>query len=123
MLYDGFDDWEDVLTQFRATAPKNAIPLYAEYNQEAYEGSAFVLFIEEDRLYGVYGSHCSCMGLEDQWEPELIEWSCAVEYLEKTWYLQNKGHVIPYVETLAASSDRGKDIEELRTFVTLKYRL
>jgi hypothetical protein len=123
MLYDGFEDWNDVLGQFETPAPKNAIPLYAEYNHQGYEGSAFVLFIENEKLYGVYGSHCSCMGLEGQWDPELIEWECAVEYLEKTWYLENKGKVIPYVETLAASSDRGKDIDELRTFVTLKYQL
>lgn len=33
-------------------------------------GEAFVLFVEDNRLYEVHGSHCSCYGLEGQWEPE-----------------------------------------------------
>lgn len=44
--------------------------LYASYSREDYEGSAVVLFLREGKLYEVYGSHCSCYGLEDQWEPE-----------------------------------------------------
>lgn len=44
--------------------------LLAAYSYECYEGSAFVLFIKDDKLYEVHGSHCSCYGLEGQWEPE-----------------------------------------------------
>lgn len=123
MIYDGFEDWKDVLSAFETTASDKIVPLYACYNQQDYEGSAFVLFLEDEKLYGVYGSHCSCMGLEDQWDPEFIEWECAVEYLTKSWHVDDKDRkvVLPYIETLATSTDRGKDIGELRTFVTLKY--
>lgn len=45
--------------------------LLASYSQECYEGSAFVLLRKDGELYEVNGGHCSCNGLEGQWEPEL----------------------------------------------------
>ncbi len=44
--------------------------LFAEYYTGNYEGSAFVLFSRDGKLYEVHGSHCSCYGLEGQWEEE-----------------------------------------------------
>lgn len=44
--------------------------LFASYTYEYYEGDALVVFREDGKLYEVSGSHCSCYGLEDQWEPE-----------------------------------------------------
>lgn len=45
--------------------------IVAWYGQEDYEGSAFVLFRQDGKLYEVHGSHCSCYGLEDGgWDPE-----------------------------------------------------
>lgn len=44
--------------------------LYAEYDCADWEGYAHVIFRKEDKLYEVNGSHCSCAGLEGQWEPE-----------------------------------------------------
>ena len=44
--------------------------LLATYNYENYEGYAFVFFRKGDKYYEVHGSHCSCYGLEGQWEPE-----------------------------------------------------
>jgi len=44
--------------------------VFAAYSCEYYEGDAFVLFIKDGKLYEVNGSHCSCYGLEGQWEPE-----------------------------------------------------
>jgi hypothetical protein len=51
-------------------AHKNENILFASYECEAYEGSAYVLYEENGKLFEVHGSHCSCMGLEGQWEPE-----------------------------------------------------
>lgn len=45
--------------------------LLASYGTGEYEGSAFVLFRRDGQLYEVNGSHCSCYGLENQWDPEL----------------------------------------------------
>ena len=44
--------------------------LLAAYQYEAYSGEAFVLFRRDGKLYEVNGGHCSCYGLEGQWEPE-----------------------------------------------------
>lgn len=53
--------------------------LLASYGYENYEGSAFVLFERDGKLYEVNGGHCSCYGLseqsysgdtETQWQPE-----------------------------------------------------
>ncbi len=44
--------------------------LFASYEYEDYSGNAWVLFEQEQKLYEVNGSHCSCYGLEGQWEPE-----------------------------------------------------
>lgn len=44
--------------------------LLANYGSYGYEGGAFVLFRRDGQLYEVNGSHCSCYGLENQWDPE-----------------------------------------------------
>lgn len=44
--------------------------LLASYGTPSYEGYAFVLFERAGKLYEVNASHCSCYGLEGQWEPE-----------------------------------------------------
>lgn len=46
--------------------------LFASYTYEDYNGSAFVLFYKEGKIYEVNGSHCSCYGLEGQWDPEEV---------------------------------------------------
>lgn len=43
--------------------------LFASYGQDNYSGEAFVLYEKEGRLFEVNASHCSCYGLENQWEP------------------------------------------------------
>lgn len=46
--------------------------LHATYTYEYYSGSAYVLFRKDNKIYEVFGSHCSCYRLEGQWEPEEI---------------------------------------------------
>ena len=53
--------------------------LFASYGTPSYEGYAFVLFEEGGKLYEVNGSHCSCYGLENQFEPEEVSLE-ALEY-------------------------------------------
>jgi len=40
--------------------------LLADYTYEDYEGSAFVLFVRDGKLYEVNAGHCSCYGLSEQ---------------------------------------------------------
>lgn len=71
------NDWENsglsgLLQDFaiEAAALDGCEILLASYTYEDYDGSAYVLFRKDGKLYTVNGSHCSCYGLEGQWEPE-----------------------------------------------------
>jgi hypothetical protein len=44
--------------------------LLACYDCPDYEGQAFILYEQGGLLYEVNANHCSCFGLEGQWEPE-----------------------------------------------------
>ena len=43
--------------------------LIASYTYENYSGAAIVLLEKDGKLFEVTGGHCSCHGLEEQWEP------------------------------------------------------
>ena len=43
--------------------------IYAWYSYENYSGDALVLFAKDGKLFEINGGHCSCYGLEGQWEP------------------------------------------------------
>ena len=46
--------------------------LFASYGQANYSGDTWVLFEENNELFEVNGSHCSCYGLEEQWDAEKV---------------------------------------------------
>lgn len=46
--------------------------LFASYGNDNYSGDAWVLFEEDGNLFEVNGGHCSCYGLEGQWEKENV---------------------------------------------------
>lgn len=74
-IFDGFSSKEDIIQHFEIEDPSelnDAIILMAIYEREYYQGDAFVLYIKDDKLYEVNGSHCSCYGLEDQWDPDVV---------------------------------------------------
>lgn len=52
--------------------------LLAFYNYECYEGDAFILYKQNEKLYEVNAGHCSCYGLEGQWSPE----ETSIEFLK-----------------------------------------
>lgn len=64
--------WEEDKVKLKAALEKHASEniLFASYGQANYSGEAFVLFEKDGNLFEVNGSHCSCYGLEGQWEPE-----------------------------------------------------
>lgn len=71
------NDWAEtrkngMIKDFRIKpeAIEGAEILVASYTYEDYSGSAYVLFRQDGKLFEVHGSHCSCYGLEGQWEPE-----------------------------------------------------
>jgi hypothetical protein len=73
---DLFERDQDIVGQFSAPADAlaGAVVHYARCQYEDYQGSAIVIFEKDGKLFEVYGSHCSCNGLEGQWEPEETSW-------------------------------------------------
>ena len=70
-VYEGsFSSWEDVCREFEESIPEPDEVIFAVYDQEMYEGSADVVYRVGERFYWVSGSHCSCYGLEEQFDPE-----------------------------------------------------
>jgi len=55
--------------EFNVRLGSDITVLFAFYEYENYSGSAYVLFEQLGKLYEVAGSHCSCYGLDGQWEP------------------------------------------------------
>lgn len=71
MFHGLFEDISDVLGRFGIDASEleGCEVLFAAYECD-YEGQALVVFRRDAQLYEVNASHCSCYGLEEQWEPE-----------------------------------------------------
>lgn len=69
-IYDGFENAQDVFNQFAKPVDEDIQFLYAYYSYEDYDGNASVLYYRKStkKYYEVYGGHCSCYGLEDQWD-------------------------------------------------------
>ena len=64
---------EDVFQEFGVPQDEQDCKiLFAYYEHEDYgcDGRAFVLLERNQKLYEVNGGHCSCYGLEGQWDPE-----------------------------------------------------
>lgn len=81
----GFDDWAGVLSAFGVKEdPKPSQVFLADYDMEGYGGRAYVVYRKGRSYYTVSGSHCSCYGLEGQWEPEKYTKQQLIEALKKS---------------------------------------
>ncbi len=69
-----WNDKEDMLQEFEIEESEldGVDIVLASYDRSGYEGNAFVLYwdTKTECYYEVNASHCSCYGLEGQWEPE-----------------------------------------------------
>lgn len=67
---DGYDV-QSIFGLFVEPINENAQILFFEYSLGDYEGYAMGLYYDkkQKKYFEVYGSHCSCYGLEGQWEP------------------------------------------------------
>ena len=79
---DLFDTPDNVYRQFqdysereKSELPSNLVLLYADYTYQDYSGDAYVLGYDKEKkqFFEVHGSHCSCYGLEGQWDEEYYE--------------------------------------------------
>ena len=75
LFLDGWDDAEGVGNDFDADLSAFEILIGFYDLSMAYEGYAWVLCRDAaGQLYEVNGSHCSCFGLEEQWDPDPTSW-------------------------------------------------
>jgi hypothetical protein len=71
-MYEDFEEEWGSRPSHPITDKEDIEVILASYTNENYEGEAFVLFRRnsDGKLYEVNGGHCSCYGLEGQWNPE-----------------------------------------------------
>lgn len=81
--YFGFYDWNDVQSRFAMKMPEPNEVLHAEYDNSGYAGSALVVYRNGYNYYIVEGSHCSCYGLEGQWDAEEFHREDFEKYLRR----------------------------------------
>jgi hypothetical protein len=83
-VYFGWNNFPDMVRSFLGYNPQDTgyrcsvrpeQVLFAAYSYEDYSGTASVLIEQGGNLFEVYGSHCSCNGLEGQWEPKPVTWA------------------------------------------------
>lgn len=88
-------DWEDGISFEEALSQFNSKYkiLYADYTYEDYSGDSYVLGydVEKDMFFEVHGGHCSCYGLEGQWDTEYVDISQLNTLLNKRDFSEKKG--------------------------------
>lgn len=72
IILGDFSTQHDVLQQFEHELEPNETILLAHYDNEGYDGEAFVLVDLAGELFEVHAYHCSCYRLEGQWEREAV---------------------------------------------------
>lgn len=95
-MYVGeFTCWKDVSDAYKGDRsswtdsdkvpdiPEPQEVVYAYYDSHGYDGTSSVIYREGELYYVVNGSHCSCYGLEGQWQPEEYELSLLVAAIQK----------------------------------------
>lgn len=83
-----YDTWQESRYNYNSDCyeyeklPENILILYDHYTYEDYSGYGHVICFDTDKnsFFEVFGSHCSCYGLEGQWEPEY----CTIDQMVHT---------------------------------------
>lgn len=75
--------------------------LVASYVREDWSGQAIVIYREGGELFIVEGSHCSCYGLEDQWNPDRIDLAY-IDYRTRNgnWFWSYPGYNAEFIQAL-----------------------
>ncbi len=87
---------------------EGATMLYGYYSYEDYSGEAFVLYEKDGKLWEVNGSHCSCYGLEGQWDPEETSVAAVEKRLGDAYgfYQGNKTEIQETLDKVKAAEKR-----------------
>lgn len=75
---------------FPSTFPTEDELIFASYGGGAYEGDATLVWKRDGKFYEAHGSHCSCYGLEGQFNPEETSLAALARKVKKEddsrWY-------------------------------------
>lgn len=107
---DIFQSWRDVQSQYDMQEHEPDEVIYAQYSYECYSGHSNVVYRNGDRFYWVRGSHCSCYGLEGQWNPEEYSANQFIEaYNRGNWWESDEwpSSVIDRVREFAGDNYNG----------------
>lgn len=80
-VYFEWNNREEMFKEFEQE-PLDVEILYAARGYGSYEGSAVVIYREDGQLYQVHAYHCSCYGLEGQWDKEAFSVKATKHILE-----------------------------------------
>lgn len=89
-----FGDWgneADVARDFQDDSVLDFDIIVAWYTYEDYSGSAYVIARKGDQLFETSGGHCSCYGLEGQWQPAAITLAYLNQRLERGGFPGDEG--------------------------------
>jgi hypothetical protein len=102
------NDWangqaDQMMFDFRIdeAALDGAEVIVAAYLEEEGMGDAYVLFRRDGKLWEVHGCHCSCFGLEGQWEPEEADRDVIMHRLKGGYWGRDGGVDAAIVAALA----------------------
>jgi hypothetical protein len=96
-----FQDWSDVVSNFnldRSTLEPKYV--WASYNGGSYDGYSAVVFFDEGEWKLVTGSHCSCYGLEGQFDPDTFDPEVHFKALT-----EGKRYVSDYTQSLSDQTE------------------
>lgn len=71
MEIHGFDDLDNICKEFRIERSEldEYEVLFAQYGIDGWEGTSILFLTKEGKLFINDASHCSCYGLEGQFDP------------------------------------------------------
>jgi hypothetical protein len=71
MILHGFADLDDLKQEYQITDEDldGCTILFACYEIEGYEGCSTIILEKDGKLWINEAGHCSCYGLEGQWDP------------------------------------------------------
>jgi hypothetical protein len=101
--YGNWGTKADIESDFKLTKGflDNVNILFAVYETPGYEGDAIVIGSRDGVLFEVHGSHCSCYGLEDQWDEETTDKEILTVRLNRALYGLDVQYKDEILETIA----------------------
>ena len=66
-------DWSELQKEFEMNESEPDELIFVSYDGDGYDASIFIMYRNGSKYYIVEGSHCSCFGFEDQWDPTEYE--------------------------------------------------